>query len=116
MANGQLLFYHCYLALINAECIDHTVLMLLSFIPLQFTARWKGNKRVISFTGSGKSLHDPVSMYEDESLASLKEKLIRAEEVGMLFLDTYRLAGKFGEFSKSQAIRQSNFTLRYNYY
>ena len=32
-------------------------------------------------TGSGKSLHDPVSMYEDESMASLKEKLIRAEEV-----------------------------------
>ena len=32
-------------------------------------------------TSLGKSLHDPVSMYEDESMASLKEKLIRAEEV-----------------------------------
>ena len=45
------------------------------------TARRKGNKRVVSMTSSGKSLHDPVSMYEDESMASLKEKLVRAEEV-----------------------------------
>ena len=48
---------------------------------LHTTARRKGNKRPITVTGSGKSLHDPVSMYEDESMASLKEKLIRAEEV-----------------------------------
>ena len=36
-------------------------------------------------TSSGKSLHDPVhvSMYEDESMVSLKEKLVRAEEVRM---------------------------------
>ena len=43
-------------------------------------ARHKANKRALSMTSSGKSLHDPVSMYEDESMASLK-KLIRAEEV-----------------------------------
>ena len=44
-------------------------------------ARREGSKRAVSITGSGKSLHDPVSMYEDESMASLKEKLSRAEEV-----------------------------------
>ena len=41
-------------------------------------------------TGSGKSSHDPLSMYEDESMASLKEKLVRAEEVN----DTFCVYGK----------------------
>ena len=44
-------------------------------------ARCKVNKRPLSMTSSGKSLHNPVSMYEDESMASLKEKLISTEEV-----------------------------------
>ena len=51
------------------------------------TAHHKDNKRAISMTSSGKSLHDPVSMYEDESMASLKEKLIRAEEVEILIFN-----------------------------
>ncbi|XP_065895912.1 uncharacterized protein [Dysidea avara] len=38
------------------------------------------NKRTLQVTGSDKSLHDPVSMYEDESMASMKEKLARAQE------------------------------------
>ena len=53
------------------------------FILHPFVARRsKGNnKRALQVTGSGKSLHDPVSVYEDKSMASLKEKLARAEEV-----------------------------------
>ena len=35
---------------------------------------------------SGKSLHNPMSMYEDECMASLKEKLIRAEEVKNVYM------------------------------
>ena len=62
-------------------CTHHTLLMIDYYYYLQTIARRKGNKRPITMTGSGKSLHDPVSMYEDESMASLKEKLIRAEEV-----------------------------------
>jgi len=45
---------------------------LILFIAL----RSKGNsKRALQVTGSGKSLHDPVSMYEDETMASLKDRL-----------------------------------------
>ena len=55
--------------------------MCFSSLPLT-ARRSKGNsKRALQVTGSGKSLHDPISMYEDETMASLKEKLARAEEV-----------------------------------
>ena len=61
------------------------------FIFHPFVARRsKGNnKRALQVTGSGKSLHDPVSMYEDESMASLKEKLARAEEVCVCCVGTH---------------------------
>ena len=55
---------------------------LCVYLPLLLAQRSKGNnKRTLQVTGSGKSLHDPVSMYGTESMASLKEKLARAEEV-----------------------------------
>ena len=55
-------------------------------------------------TGSGKSLHDPVSMYEDESMASLKEKLVRAEEVN----DTFSVYGKPFEWENFCGWHKSN--------
>ena len=59
----------------------HTCKQVRSQPSLMTLARREGSKRAVSITGSGKSLHDPVSMYEDESMASLKEKLSRGEEV-----------------------------------
>ena len=50
-------------------------------------ARRKANKRALSMTSLGKSLHDPVGMYEDVSMASLHEGETDQSRRGKEYLD-----------------------------
>ena len=51
------------------------------FVVLLVAWQKSNGKRALQVTGSGRSLHDPVSMCKDESMAFLKEKLAKAEKV-----------------------------------
>ena len=85
--------YYCqehFQSILIPALLSNAVSVLTNVIITDYiTARRKGNKRAIAVTASGKLIHDPVSMYEDETMASLKEKLVRAEEVNTtMSLDT----------------------------